>query len=193
MLQWAQMAVNRYDLKAASGIQLSTRESHEKTRAEKLLKSTISTSERIRELKRALDTRALECITMVGRDKILDETEVLDIFRLWPCNSINCDMMTPESMMLAAPIPSLYPMGTQRELISVFGMMPGRLGSHVSISDETVLYPNFTRLLTLYAEGFSEERFGQIMAYTTITLANTTRKLLRSERMCWYRNDCRHR
>ena len=53
MLQWSQMAVNRCDLKFDSGIQLTTRESHEKIRAEKLLESTIATFERIRELKLA--------------------------------------------------------------------------------------------------------------------------------------------
>ena len=63
-------------------------------------------------------------------------------------------------------------------------MIPGKLGSHVSISDETVLYPNFTRLLTLWAEGFSEERFGQIMGYTTITLARTQRGTFSSMEDC---------
>ena len=117
---------------------------------------------------------------MVGRNKALDESEAAEIFKLWPCNLVNYDMMTPESLLMAALIPTLYPVGTQRELVSVFGMIAGKLGSHVTISDETVLYPNLTRLLTLWAEGFSEESFGQIMAFTTITLRRTQKALVSS-------------
>ena len=55
---------------------------------------------------------------------------------------MNYDMMTPESLLLAAPIPTLYPVGTQRELVSVFGMIAGKLGSHVSISDDQAVDPH---------------------------------------------------
>ena len=68
MLQWSEIALNYFVLKFKSGVQLIARESHDKTRAEKLHAVTVATFERIREIKVALEARAHNCITMVGRE-----------------------------------------------------------------------------------------------------------------------------
>ena len=81
MKQWAQMAVKHFDLKVGNGIQLSTRESHERHRANKLLKTTAASLKRMQDLKMALDARAQDCITMVGRNKPIEEAEAMEIIR----------------------------------------------------------------------------------------------------------------
>ena len=82
-------------------------------------------------------------------------------------------MLRREALMLAGPIPSLYPKGTQCKTSSIFGMVGVKHGSHVTISEETERCPNFARLITMWAACFSEECFGSIMAFTSIEVKKT--------------------
>ena len=88
-----------------------------------LHKVTVLTQGNTEALTRAIETKALTCIAAVSSSCELNKHIALDLIRSWPCISINFDMLKREALMLAGPIPSLYPMGTQRNASSIFGMV----------------------------------------------------------------------
>ena len=67
----------------------------------------------------------------------------------------------------------MYLAGTLRDLSSKFGMVKGNPGCHTTISKETETYPTMARLLSSWAEGFSEEYFGSVLSFTSIEIRKT--------------------
>ena len=173
MTQWTRNAMVPYQLREKRGDALSITDQHmfdNATRLHDLSAKTQSTTEAI---KQHIEIKAFKCINDISAHCDLNRFAAQALIREWPGTSINYDMLSRDSLLMVGPIPSMYPIGTQRAVSSTFGMVNVKAGSHATISEETERYPNFARLLSLWAAGFSEECFGSIVAFTSVEIKKT--------------------